>query len=78
MSTPFRIAEKKFKDKSLPSDLSTVLDLACADPQRAHEVARGRWAGRSDALICKPVGRHALAVESLPGVLISPIHSQRL
>jgi len=78
MSTPFRAAEKKFKDRSLPSDLSTVLDLACADPQRAYEVARGRWAGRFDALTCKPVGHHALAVESLPGALISPIHPQRL
>ena len=78
MSTPFRVAEKKFKDRSLPSDLSTVLDLACADPQRAYEVVRGRWAGCSDVVTCKPVGRHALAIGNLPGAPISPIHPQRL
>ncbi|KAJ8468271.1 hypothetical protein ONZ51_g9750 [Trametes cubensis] len=47
--TPFRAAEKKYKARFPPPDLSDVLDLAAGDPTRAEEVARGKWKGRADA-----------------------------
>jgi len=73
MSTPFRAAEKKFKDRSLSPDLHTVLDLARADPAREHEVSSGRWLGSPDARSCIPAGLDAVALHSLPGALIPPI-----
>ncbi|KAI0328128.1 hypothetical protein GY45DRAFT_1255714 [Cubamyces sp. BRFM 1775] len=48
--TPFRAAEKKYKARFPPPDLSDVLDLAAADPARGDEVARGKWKGRADAV----------------------------
>ena len=48
--SPFRKAEKKFKAKFPPPDLSKVLDLALLDERRQKEVEGGIWKGSSDAL----------------------------
>lgn len=43
--TPFRAAEKKYKAKFPPPDLSGVLDLALLDEKREDEIRKGRWKG---------------------------------
>lgn len=43
--TPFRAAEKKYKAKFPPPDLSGVLDLALLDANRAEEVRKSHWRG---------------------------------
>lgn len=48
--TPFRAAEKRFKARFPPPDLSNVLDLATLDEGRGHEIQSGIWAGRPDAV----------------------------
>ena len=48
--TPFRAAEKKYKARFPPPDLSQVLDVARIDDARADEVARGKWCGSVDAV----------------------------
>ena len=48
--TPFRTAEKRFKVRFPPPDLSDVLDLALLDPSRSDEVLNGRWKGDPAAL----------------------------
>ncbi|KAJ7685103.1 hypothetical protein DFH06DRAFT_1157455 [Mycena polygramma] len=48
--TPFRAAEKRFKARFPPPDLSDVLDLALLDDTRMLEVQAGIWKGSSDAL----------------------------
>ncbi|KAH8108177.1 hypothetical protein BXZ70DRAFT_1015809, partial [Cristinia sonorae] len=48
--TPFRAAEKKYKARFPPPDLSQVLDLAAGDPSREQELSQGGWRGRSDAI----------------------------
>ena len=55
--TPFRAAEKKFKSRFPPPDLSQVFDIATGDESRAHEVARGGWHGRPDAVPFKRLKR---------------------
>lgn len=47
--TPFRAAEKKYKARFPPPDLSAVLDLALLDEEREDEISRGVWNGRCDA-----------------------------
>ncbi len=56
--TPFRAAEKKYKAKFPPPDLSSVLDLAAADPSREEETIRGGWRGRPDAVECTEISLH--------------------
>ena len=53
--TPFRASEKHYKARFPPPDLSSVLDLASADPSRAAEVARGKWCGGADAVECAEI-----------------------
>lgn len=74
--TPFRAAEKHFKAKFPPPDLSDVLDLAFLDPQRSDEIKHGKWIGRPDAYNIEPVrlldtagvnGRRAYIVPDVPG-----------
>ncbi|KAJ8520411.1 hypothetical protein ONZ45_g2766 [Pleurotus djamor] len=43
--TPFRAAEKRYKARFPPPDLSGVLDIAALDPLRQDEVRQGGWAG---------------------------------
>lgn len=47
--TPFRAAEKKYKARFPPPDLSAVLDLALLDEEREEEISRGVWKGRCHA-----------------------------
>ncbi|RPD59157.1 hypothetical protein L226DRAFT_553635 [Lentinus tigrinus ALCF2SS1-7] len=82
--TPFRAAEKKYKAKFPPPDLSSVLDLATADPSRAEEAARGGWRGRADAVQCTEIplhdgteaastgGRKAYTFPGTPGLVLLP------
>ncbi|KAJ7905407.1 hypothetical protein B0H14DRAFT_2660170 [Mycena olivaceomarginata] len=46
--TPFRAAEKRFKARFPPPDLSGVLDLALLDDTRTPEIQAGIWKGSSD------------------------------
>ena len=48
--TPFRAAEKKYKARFPPPDLSAVFDIAASDPERVEELKRGGWKGRADAI----------------------------
>ena len=48
--TPFRAAEKRFKARFPPPDLSSVLDLAAADGSRAQEIIDGHWQGSPTAV----------------------------
>jgi len=48
--TPFRAAEKKYRARFPPPDLSNVLDLANLDHAREPEIQQGVWRGRSDAV----------------------------
>lgn len=65
--TPFRAAEKKYKARFPPPDLSAVLDLATLDPTRVGEINQGVWAGRPDTIDFKLVADKAVALPSLPG-----------
>jgi alkylated DNA repair protein alkB homolog 1 len=71
--TPFRAAEKKYKARFPPPDLSDVLDVATLDNTRAAEVAHGGWCGSADAVDCKEIklkmqsSQKAYAVPSIPG-----------
>ena len=51
----FRIAEKQYKAKFPPPDLSDVLDLAILDEERQKEITDGVWRGSSDALEVKQI-----------------------
>ena len=48
--TPFRAAEKRFKARFPPPDLSDVLDVALLDPSRSDEILNGVWKGNPAAL----------------------------
>jgi alkylated DNA repair protein alkB family protein 1 len=80
--TPFRAAEKQYKARFPPPDLSDVLDLALLDePEvRSSKIARGGWKGRADAVSTREIGienaqarattartRKAFAVPCIPG-----------
>jgi len=71
--TPFRAAEKKYKARFPPPDLSDVLDVATLDNTRAAEVAHGGWCGNADAMDYKEIklkmqsSQKAYAVPSIPG-----------
>ena len=71
--TPFRVAEKKYKARFPPPDLSHVLDVATLDDARADEIARGRWRGTADAVDYKEIqlkvqgSQKAYIVPRIPG-----------
>lgn len=48
--TPFRAAEKAYKARFPPPDLSGVLDIATLDNKRQEECTRGGWTGQADAV----------------------------
>ncbi|PIL30517.1 hypothetical protein GSI_07217 [Ganoderma sinense ZZ0214-1] len=88
--TPFRAAEKRYKARFPPPDLSDVLDLALADPFRASEAARGGWKGCANAVECREIllhgseeecGRKAYIFPGTPGLVLLPSfvphHEQR-
>jgi alkylated DNA repair protein alkB homolog 1 len=76
--TPFRVAEKKYKARFPPPDLSDVLDLALLDVTRSAEVERAGWKGSADAVLTREIGlrdaqatttraRKAFTVAGIPG-----------
>lgn len=73
--TPFRAAEKRYKARFPPPDLSSVLDLATLDPCRVDEISRGGWTGRVDTVRYRDItGRDgssakAYAIPSIPGAI---------
>lgn len=70
--TPFRAAEKRFKARFPPLDLSTVLDLALRNDTRIPEIKNGIWAGSPDAIECIQIlsdTESAYIVPQIPGAL---------
>ncbi|KAJ3482651.1 hypothetical protein NLI96_g6826 [Meripilus lineatus] len=86
--TPFRAAEKKFKARFPPPDLSRVLDLAVYDDSRATELARGGWGGAIDCVehraipllssanATKSVSKVAFTFPSVPGLIEQDFFAQ--
>lgn len=81
--TPFRSAEKKFKARFPPPDLSNVLDLALLDPNRGDEINDGVWKGRADAIESQEIrlttnslasSRKAYCVPRIPGKSASALY----
>ncbi|KDR81555.1 hypothetical protein GALMADRAFT_89623 [Galerina marginata CBS 339.88] len=75
--SPFRAAEKRFKTRFPSPDLSSVLDLACADDARAGEIERGRWKGSPSAVKSVKIplnagNTYAYTIPSIPGLVILP------
>ncbi|KAE9406333.1 hypothetical protein BT96DRAFT_987480 [Gymnopus androsaceus JB14] len=74
--SPFRTAEKRFKAKFPPPDLTKVLDLATLDETRASEVTAGIWAGRPDAVETREFftksNRKGYTFPSIPGLVLLP------
>ena len=78
--TPFRAAEKRFKARFPPPDLSDVLDLALLDESRAEEIQNGGWKGNPTALpyeridfqLCDEPLKSAYLFESHPGFVYLP------
>lgn len=71
--TPFRAAEKKYKAKFPPPDLSDVLDLALLDESRSEEYKQGGWTGSADTVEYQAIdletGRKAYIFPRIPGAL---------
>lgn len=53
--TPFRAAEKRFKSRFPPLDLTDVLDFAAGDDARADEISQGHWKGSPNAIEYKSI-----------------------
>ncbi|KAF9559126.1 hypothetical protein CPC08DRAFT_666668, partial [Agrocybe pediades] len=72
--TPFRAAEKKFKARFPPPDLSSVLDLACL----RDNSQLGYWKGSPDAVEFVQIplktedGRKAYTIPQIPGLVVLP------
>jgi len=73
--TPFRAAEKKYKARFPPPDLSHVLDVATLADARADEVARGKWCGSAGGVDYKELrlkvqgSQKAYIVPRIPGAI---------
>lgn len=74
--TPFRAAEKKYKAKFPPPDLSGVLDLALLDEKMEDEIRKGHWKGglegtnvgyREVSFAGAGSGRKAYILSRIPG-----------
>lgn len=65
--TPFRAAEKKYKARFPPPDLSNVLDLALLDPNRVDEISQGVWTGRANAAVYEFIGKNVVTIPRIPG-----------
>ncbi|KAJ7740700.1 hypothetical protein DFH07DRAFT_926444 [Mycena maculata] len=77
--TPFRAAEKRFKARFPPPDLSNVLDLALLDDTRAAEIQAGIWKGATDALDYRELTQKASSsnikaytTPRIPGLVLLP------
>ncbi|EGN95446.1 hypothetical protein SERLA73DRAFT_162321 [Serpula lacrymans var. lacrymans S7.3] len=75
--TPFRAAEKKYKAKFPPPDLTDVLDLGLLDEKREDEITQGGWRGKSDAVEVEevPMGKAAIrafVIPRIPGLVVLP------
>ncbi|KII88992.1 hypothetical protein PLICRDRAFT_159996 [Plicaturopsis crispa FD-325 SS-3] len=83
--TPFRAAEKRYKARFPPPDLSDVLDLATLDHSRADETCQAGWTGRSAAVQHREImqknkasdegglqDKKAYVVPRIPGLVILP------
>jgi alkylated DNA repair protein alkB family protein 1 len=79
--TPFRTAEKQYKARFPPPDLSNVLDLATLDEARTEEIQRGVWSGRSDTVEYReitptePLGesKKVYIIPRIPGAMVSRV-----
>lgn len=75
--TPFRAAEKKYKARFPPPDLSHVLDMATLDDARANEIAHGGWRGSADVADYREIktkmqsNQKAYILPRIPGVIQS-------
>jgi len=78
--TPFRAAEKKYKARFPPPDLSGALDLALLDESRHADIERTGWLGCADTVQLREIDlddtrqrpgvagkRRAFAVVDVPG-----------
>ena len=78
--TPFRAAEKRFKARFPPPDLSDVLDLALLDASRSDEILNGVWKGNPTALsyeridiqLCDEFPKSAYTFNFHPGFIYLP------
>ncbi|KAF9264828.1 hypothetical protein L218DRAFT_979507 [Marasmius fiardii PR-910] len=78
--TPFRAAEKRYKARFPPPDLSNVLDLALLDVERTAEITAGVWRGRLDAQEWREISllngegaaRKAYILPRIPGLVLLP------
>ncbi|KAG5727671.1 GTPase-activating protein gyp7 [Termitomyces sp. T112] len=74
--SPFRSAEKKYKARFPPPDLSNVLDLAILDPARDDEVRQGIWRGSSAVqhreLSAARKSTKFYTIPQIPGLVILP------
>ncbi|KIM49179.1 hypothetical protein M413DRAFT_21445 [Hebeloma cylindrosporum] len=72
--TPFRAAEKPFKARFPPPDISSVLDLAAADESRASEIELGHWVGSSNAVESVKISlkENVYTIPRIPGLVILP------
>lgn len=78
--TSFRTAEKRFKARFPPPDLSDVLDLALLDQSRSDEILKGGWKGNPAALCHERISiqlgdglsKSAYVFKSHPGFVYLP------
>lgn len=68
--TPFRAAEKRFKARFPPLDLSDVLDLACLDEHRTAEIRESGWCGTPNASKAQRLSGsvNAYTIPDIPGM----------
>jgi alkylated DNA repair protein alkB family protein 1 len=62
--TPFRAAEKEYKARFPPPDLSNVLDLALLDETRSSEIERGGWRGRLETTQVREIGLEDIRIST--------------
>ncbi|KAG6820612.1 hypothetical protein H0H93_014528 [Arthromyces matolae] len=75
--SPFRAAEKKYKARFPPPDLSNVLDLATLDPSREDEIRQGVWRGSTAVHYIELSATNlstpkVYSVPEIPGLVILP------
>ncbi len=71
--SPFRAAEKRYKARFPPPDLSAALDFATLDPHRTHEITQAFWRGSSDAFPFRRINtlrKEAYVIPRIPGAVL--------